>query len=146
MVLEVGVRGWWTWAEVISQLRLIGPGCWLGAKHGGNRRFSFLSCRESRYSCACENRNFNFHLLPNKSGEEFLPSVLSFSLSIVGILGKNSYLQFFSFGSRCKRLASNSVLLSARLESARGSRQLKCNLKIGNLLYVKAQTFSSSKN
>ena len=69
--------------------------------------------------CMC--RNFNFHLLPNKSGEEF--SVPSFSLSIVGILGKNSYLKFFSFGSRCKRVAGNSVLLSASLNSARGSRQ-----------------------
>ena len=123
LVIEIGVRGWWTWAEVIPQLRLIGPGCWLGAKHGGNRRFSFLSCRESRHSCACESRNFNFHLLPIKSGEEF--SVPSFSLSIVGILGKNSYLKFFSFGSRCKRVAGNSVLLSARQESARGSRQME---------------------
>ena len=42
VVIKDGDRGWWTWAEVISQLRLIGPGCWLGAKHGGNQRFSFL--------------------------------------------------------------------------------------------------------
>ena len=109
-MIEDGGLGW---AEVISQLRLIGPGCWLGAKHGRNRRFSFLSCREPWYSCACESGNFNFRLLINKSGDEFQSSVLSFSLSIVGILGKNSYLKFFSFVSRCKR----EVLLSVRLES-----------------------------
>ena len=74
VVKEIGVRGWWTWAEVISQLRLIGPGCWLGAKHGGNRRFSFLSCRESRYSCACAG--------------------ISISIFYQIGVGKNSYLQF----------------------------------------------------
>ena len=116
VVKEIGVRGWWTWPEVISQLRLIGPGCWLGAKHGRNRRFSFLSCREPRYSCACESGNFNFRPLLNKSGGEFQSSVLSFSLSIVRILGI------------CKRLQT-----------------IEVKFKNWEFL-VKARTFSSSKN
>ena len=117
VVKEIGVRGWWTQAEVISQLRLIGPGCWSGAKHGRNRRFSFLSCREPRYSsCACESGNLNFRLLLNKSGDEFQSSVLSFSLSIVRILGI------------CKRLQT-----------------IEVKFKNWEFL-VKARTFSSSKN
>ena len=82
---------------------------------------------------------------PNKRGEEFLSSVLSFSLSIVGILGKNSYLQFFSFGARCKRVAGK--LRSPFSETGICKRLQTIEVKFKNWeSLVKARTFSSSKN